>query len=245
MDGFQCNVTSCIGFLSISRNYIRTHINKVHKLEGEKCTQAYSKVSLQSWYTQHRDIAYWTVSHLIPERQCLIGERQANRWRSASEHHHQDLDLDNLMDPEPSQVAPRNPELDQEPCWEDPELEAMLDEIEQDEQDRLALMELDFIVEDNVIKEGPNTTIWLKRTGWHTLFANRPLDIIVASRLLPRQPTRNAPTIQQRLLGAWAGEPIHSVAESEIKLWIISRCLDKAFDIYKETLENTNLTHRC
>jgi hypothetical protein len=82
-----------------------------------------------------------------------------------------------------------NPEATRDP--ETSEMALELDEIEKEEQERLELIEQDFIVGDNDDQESSGTTLWLNATKWPILFANRRLDIIVATKYRPRKPISN------------------------------------------------------
>jgi hypothetical protein len=106
----------------------------------------------------------------------------------------------------------------------------MLESLEEQERQRLELLENDYIAGDVEVEDN-ETTPWLQYTKWPKQFANRLLDIIAVASCKPE----SCPT-EALALGYWDGEAVSSLLENEIRLQQLTRLFDGIFDRCEGTL---------
>ena len=121
----------------------------------------------------------------------------------------------------------------------DLESAAMLETLEDQERQRLELLENDHVAGDAEV-EDDETTPWLQYTKWPEQLAGRPLDIITAAACQPE----GCP-IQDYILGYWDGEAVVSSLENESRVQQLTRLLDGVFDRCEKTLESTPHMLQC
>jgi hypothetical protein len=87
-----------------------------------------------------------------------------------------------------------------------------LHRLEQQEIQRLELLEQDCIAQEAELEDSDNSP-WLRWTKWPAQFAGLPLDIITASAVRPQKAPKS-----DYVLGVWAGEHFVSPVADEVKL---------------------------
>lgn len=113
--------------------------------------------------------------------------------------------------------------------------------LEAQEQMRLTTLEQDQQQDHLAHSTNPTateTTPWLQHTQWPRQFAHRPLPIIAASAILPRQKSFRAAEVDYTL-GVWEGSEFLSPAEDELRIRQLLRSLDSVFGRCLLTLETT------
>jgi len=115
-----------------------------------------------------------------------------------------------------------------------------LEALEDQERQRLELLENDHIAGDAEI-EDDETTPWLQYTKWPEQFAGRPMDIITAAACRPE----GCPIQDYYTVGYWDGEAVVSSLENESRVQQLARLLDGVFDRCEKTLERTPHMLQC
>ena len=65
-------------YMTMSRKHVRNHVNKVHKLSKQACTDSYQLVQLQSWYPGTR-AQYW-IRGGKPANGLGLGSESGRGW---------------------------------------------------------------------------------------------------------------------------------------------------------------------
>ncbi len=116
-----------------------------------------------------------------------------------------------------------------------------LEALQKREQERLLQAEhSNSIAEAGRQMADSSTTPWLEYTQWPEQFASRPLDILVATAVLPARRC----TVDY-VLGSWEGRDFISPKEDEMKLCRLIQAVDTVFERCLHTLEAVPQLLRC
>lgn len=107
------------------------------------------------------------------------------------------------------------------------------------EQERLDQRRQDCMAGGTAL-QATESTLWLRHTQWPVQFANRPLDILAATSVLPHRLCT-----ADYILGAWEGTDFLSPVEDELRLCRLLELLSHVFDRCLQTLKATPEPLRC
>ena len=107
------------------------------------------------------------------------------------------------------------------------------------EQERLDRRRQDYRAGGTAL-QATESTLWLRHTQWPVQFANRPLDILAATTVLPHRLCT-----ADYILGAWEGTDFMSPVEDELRLCRLLKLLSHVFDRCLQTLKATPEPLRC